>query len=102
MDEKDDIMLYNDIVNYINCDSVLYDGEYWNYHALKLDRPSFYESKSSGLESIIIPSLVPSSKPSDDASGVHIYFPSLEPSLLGLLFSQRPLRKRLLWPLSYG
>ena len=29
--EKDDIMSYNDIVNYMNCDSALYDGEYWNY-----------------------------------------------------------------------
>ena len=31
MDEKNDIMLYNDIVNYMNHDSALYDGEYWNY-----------------------------------------------------------------------
>ena len=33
-DEKDDIMSYNDIVNYMNRDSSLYDGEYWNYRKI--------------------------------------------------------------------
>ena len=75
--------------------SVLYNGECWNYNALKFDRLSFDGRKSPNIKPSAVPSLVSSLTPSVDAGGVCSYFPSLESSSIGLLFGQQPLRKRL-------
>ena len=33
-DDKEDIMTYNDIVEYMSRDSTLYDGEFWHFRKI--------------------------------------------------------------------
>ena len=53
-DEKKDIMSYNDIIEYMNRDSNMYDGEYWQYleiighHKVSTDHPT-YKGSSTNL-----------------------------------------------------